>query len=714
MATRKRSSSGSKKQLKEKIIQIYEALFRGEDQSLGNPNFWDEFFLLKPKPAFISSELLKLSAEQLATIKDIINTISIKSIAVLGHEHHIRVAHSLQTLCAIVKGIYERQVNDVGCDVVDLIVGASAAELQLQLLIEHCCDIIVGENPVTIKELCLKLLLLVVTGMDNIAQNTIVEHLMLHSVFEALVQIFCQPSARIELGHDDVLLLTLLTSCKKPANANPYVVKLSMLDDELALTGYAQVIMAALSQFIEKYVQARQVEPQSSWLSSLTSMVGSMFVSDEAEQRTGELKANDAALLALYQAVHLNRHFVGLLAQSQAELNPRIEKVAAVTGTEAESSGATSAPNSTAVPSEGDVSKTAPVDLTSPTSNLLATFLEYCSIVMQDTRSEAAYHSTKLCFLILTCVSEDEYANSLMHDAGLTFRVPLHRLPMRHRKVNPEKSPPFRPLVCGLLDLVNEFILSHLMKKFPHELYDLALGIVLRVLCHQKRCRLRLALCPWRDLWSALIALLKFLHSSDLALVRKFDLFGLATQAVNIFNLFITFGDTFLPSPQSYDDLYYEIIRMHVVFDNLHAMALRYSTGKANSASLRFAYRQLWIRFLSHLLAVPSIVTESIIKRGSLLAKNSNSSGSKAAVVEVIVQTYCSFLKTKFSVGKHFQSLAIKPKKRAKKPTNLTAMLSYSVKNGEISLKDGEEIQGEKAFMVQEYAMEVAPSSIVN
>ena len=122
------------------------------------------------------------------------------------------------------------------------------------------------------------------------------------------------------------------------------------------------------------------------------------------------------------------------------------------------------------------------------------------------------------------------------------------------------------------LDLIVEFIQSHLMKKFPHELYELALGVVLRVLCHQKRCRLRLTMCPWRDLWAALIALLKFLHGSDTSLIRKFDVFALATHAVNILNLFITFGDTFLPSPQSYDDLYYEIIRMYHVFDNLHAM----------------------------------------------------------------------------------------------------------------------------------------------
>ena len=44
------------------------------------------------------------------------------------------------------------------------------------------------------------------------------------------------------------------------------------------------------------------------------------------------------------------------------------------------------------------------------------------------------------------------------------------------------------------------------------------------------------------------------------------------SQVVNIFNLFITYGDTFLPNPNSYDELYYEIVRMHQVFDNLYSM----------------------------------------------------------------------------------------------------------------------------------------------
>ena len=92
----------------------------------------------------------------------------------------------------------------------------------------------------------------------------------------------------------------------------------------------------------------------------------------------------------------------------------------------------------------------------------------------------------------------------------------------------------------------------------------------------------------------------QFLHGCDSSLVRKFDVFALAAQAVNLLNLFVTFGDTFLPSPQSYDDLYYEIIRMHHVFDNLHAMALRYSTGDAE-------YRESAVRLSAALINVRAI-----------------------------------------------------------------------------------------------------------
>jgi len=42
---------------------------------------------------------------------------------------------------------------------------------------------------------------------------------------------------------------------------------------------------------------------------------------------------------------------------------------------------------------------------------------------MQDLKSEASCHLVKLCFIVLTIISEDQYANALMSDAHLVFRV---------------------------------------------------------------------------------------------------------------------------------------------------------------------------------------------------------------------------------------------------------------------------------------------------
>lgn len=184
---------------------------------------------------------------------------------------------------------------------------------------------------------------------------------MITSMFECLMQLLCDAPTRQKHGHDVVLLLTLLVNYRKHEAANPYIVKLSILDDELALNGYGQVITASLTEFCRQFTLQQSELQNASWLSSLTNMVGNMFISEEGAFRTQQIRANNALLLALYEAIHLNRNFITTLAQTQTDTSlppsPSNTLNAGLTAT--------------------DVSNMYVADFITQPSNLLVTFFQY-------------------------------------------------------------------------------------------------------------------------------------------------------------------------------------------------------------------------------------------------------------------------------------------------------------------------------------------------
>lgn len=78
-------------------------------------------------------------------------------------------------------------------------------------------------------------------------------------------------------------------------------------------------------------------------------------------------------------------------------------------------------------------------------------------------------------------------------------------------------------------DLLVEFIMSHMMKRLPVELYRQCIGIIHRLLCYQKKCTVRINY-NWKVLWEALITLLKFLIVYENHASKEVDVFSLTSQ----------------------------------------------------------------------------------------------------------------------------------------------------------------------------------------
>lgn len=128
----------------------------------------------------------------------------------------------------------------------------------MRQLITKCNNLLISDVSETPRLMCLKLLLVnffllvllcgifnksfsqvLVTGSNNVSQNILLEYIMINSqLFDSCVRLLSDPTLRGLYGHDVVILLTLLVNYRKYETANPYIVQLSILADELALNGY--------------------------------------------------------------------------------------------------------------------------------------------------------------------------------------------------------------------------------------------------------------------------------------------------------------------------------------------------------------------------------------------------------------------------------------------------------------------------------------------
>lgn len=145
---------------------------------------------------------------------------------------------------------------------------------------------------------------------------------------------------------------------------------------------------------------------------------------------------------------------------------------------------------------------------------------------------------------------------------------------------------PFLPLVRGerilagpVMDTILDAINHNLRRRLDVGLYTLCVGILLRVISYMSRSRTRLQY-HWAELFRSLLSLVRFLttYAADLKGLPHVD--TLLDHVVNLIALGLSAGETFLPTPAAYDDLFYKVVETGEVL-----VKFRATYGLANRAS---------------------------------------------------------------------------------------------------------------------------------
>jgi len=510
--------------LKSKFATVYEAILQGE---IVENHVWDEIFLLKVNVSFLEESFSKLKSEQLVKIKESINNLFVRCVDGLSQEHNIKSLNILITLSTLVRCVWRPDLGE-GFRAVDVLIGFDQADTVIQKLMD-CLHRLLTSNstPYDLKFYSIQFIKILCTASDNISQNTTVEYLMLYNMWQSLCRIVITPNLRLSLGPQALSLLALLLNYRKHEYNNPYIIKLMSLDDQLVLNGFGEIMLAYVGDYNSRLLSVKG----QSYTEVVTSWIYWTYPSQELECAT-KPEVVLPLLLCLYELIHLNRSFITVLTQTM--------------------SSAQSVNNEQAH------------------GNLLSSFLTFSSLIFSDIKDNT--RASELCFDILLCVTEDQYAHAFMHDDNQVFPVFIYRTKLRHRK-DVKQTTAAMPLVHTLLDLLSEFIMTHLTKQMPINLYSKCFRVLHRVLCYQKRARIRL-LYPWTTLWSSIIAAIKWSSSLNVEMNSP-EVLTPYIQVCTLFNMFVMYGDTFLPNPSSYDELYYELLRQHSVFDAAYSMAIK-------------------------------------------------------------------------------------------------------------------------------------------
>lgn len=152
-----------------------------------------------------------------------------------------------------------------------------------------------------------------------------------------------------------------------------------------------------------------------------------------------------------------------------------------------------------------------------------------------------------------------------------------------------------RILATAVLDTMIDGLNHNLRRRLDVTLYNLCVGIMLRIVSYLSRSRTRLQY-HWSELFRSLLSLIRFLtsYAADFKALPQVD--TLLDLVVNLLALSLSAGEGFLPTPAAYDDLFYKVVEtgdVLVRFRDTYGLARRPSNSIGTLVNVSSHYKAM-------------------------------------------------------------------------------------------------------------------------
>eukprot|EP01132_Coremiostelium_polycephalum_P009195 gene9195-11270_t len=508
---RKEDNVGGRKALKEKFVEIYEAFFKGDDPSQGQPNFWDQLFLIKVNIPFLERCIILTSEDHLLALKPNINRIFTKCCEWLKDNNTVRLSHILETLSILLKSIFRKKFNNFGFDVLNILCGIENADKVFKDLILDLENLLKTAET-KIKVGVINFLNIIATATDFLNQNTLLQYFMVVNIFNSLTDVLLETELPKQTRVNILSLVCYLSNYQKYETVNPYLKGIHTLSSTEKIKAISEVITDELKNH-NNFYQEQYREPNAGLMSRFGGYLSS-WVYSPTVVKPCTFSETGSCLLILYELFYQNNIFSMLIIDGLATNG-------------------------------------------SPCPELLKQFIIFSSFLASDTQKESKILFSKLCLTILLCISEKRELEDFFHDVKTTSYIFIYS----KKSLYPDpKELEKHPLSYYVVELISQFIKCNLKGKVSIEVHQRAIDCLHRVVSYKKKTQSRI-FHKWNDVWASLFLLMGFLPSQQVDKNLLHELIQVGNSAVNILYLFINYGDSFLPSPNDYHDLFYEIIR---------------------------------------------------------------------------------------------------------------------------------------------------------